>query len=62
MGTETHALADEGQADDIVIVVEEGGRVVTCVVMDVERLLVTTNCVLVRVGELVHDILFDPSD
>jgi hypothetical protein len=63
VGTGTHTLSDEGHADDIVIVVEVGGRVVTWVVTDVERLLVTTVSVLVRVGELVHDdIVFDPKD
>lgn len=57
-GKEGHTLSDEGHGGVIVIVVVEGGRVVTCVVVDVERLSVTTKCVLVKVGELVHDILF----
>lgn len=38
-----------------VIVVVEGGRVVTWVVVDVKRLSVTTWSVLVKVGILVHE-------
>jgi hypothetical protein len=41
----------------IVIVVVDGGRVVTWEVVDVERLFVTTWFVDVKVGEETHDIL-----